>query len=249
METEEKLLLSRAEDALRLAEKHYSVKTLGFLTPTERVFLQKNLVPDSGMQVLYDGGFDGAERTLLVCAPDFAEPEPEEYLSALECTGRELDGLSHRDYLGSLMGLGIVRESIGDIVVLPEKAFIMVKPEQTEYILQNLTKIGRRGVRLRVCGIEEVQPPQRETKEISTTVSALRLDSILASAIGVSRGRAAELIRGGLVTVNWELTEELSKVLKEGDVFSVRGYGRFCLSHVGGTTRKGRQSIVISRYI
>ena len=165
----------------------------------------------------------------------------------LECTGRDLEGLSHRDYLGSLMGLGIVRESIGDILVLPDKAFVFIKPEQTEYILQNLTKIGRRGIRLRLCDIGEVELPERACKEISTTVSAL--DSVITSAIGTSRGKAAEVIRGGSVTVNWEEVEELSKVLKEGDVFSVRGFGRFCLSHVGGTTRKGRQSIIISRYL
>ena len=249
MEAEVKLLLSRAEDTLRLAEKHYSVKTLGFLTPAERVLLQKHLFSGSDMRVFYDGGFMDAERTLLVCAPDAIEPQPKEYLAVLECTGRDLEGLSHRDYLGSLMGLGIVRESIGDILVLPEKAFIIIKPEQTEYIMQNLNKIGRHGIKLRECGLEEMELPDKETKEIHTTVSALRLDSVIASAIGVSRAKAAELIRGGTVTVNWEMAEELSKTLKEGDVFSVRGHGRFCLSHVGGTTRKGRQSIVISRYI
>ena len=115
--------------------------------------------------------------------------------------------------------------------------------------MQNLNKIGRHGIKLRECGLEEMELPDKETKEIHTTVSALRLDSVIASAIGVSRAKAAELIRGGTVTVNWEMAEELSKMLKEGDVFSVRGHGRFCLSHVGGTTRKGRQSIVISRYI
>ncbi len=249
MQPEEKLLLSRAEDTLRLAEKHYSVKTLGFLTPAERVFLQKHLFAGQDMKLWYDGGFDEAERTLLVCAPDFIEPEPKEYLAVLACTGRDLEGLSHRDYLGSLMGLGIVRESVGDIVVLPEKAFIIIKPEQTEYLLQNLTKVGRRGIRLQVCDVNEVEFPQRETREINTTVSALRLDSVVASAIGVSRGKAAEAIRAGLVTLNWEIEEELSRLLKEGDVFSVRGHGRFCLSHVGSITRKGRQGITISRYI
>jgi RNA-binding protein YlmH len=249
MDADEKLLLSRAEDALRLAQKRYDVKTLGFLTPRERIFLEKHVFAPHDMQLYFDGGYPDAERTLLVCAPEFMNPMQEEYLHIIECTGREINGLSHRDYLGSLMGLGIVRESIGDILVAEEKAYFFIKPEQTEYILQNLTKIGRCGIRLRLCAFEEVQVPERATKEVETTVSGLRLDSVISSAIGVSRGKSAEMIHAGMVTVNWETIEDVSRGVKEGDMFSVRGYGRMKLSRVGGLTRKGRYSITISRYI
>ena len=249
MEAEDKLLLSKAEDTLRIAQKRYGVKTLGFLNPKERLFLKQNLLPDADMQLFYDGGYADAERTLLVCAPIFCTPEREEYLAVLECSGRDLDALSHRDYLGSLMGLGLVRESIGDILVTEGKAFFFVKPEQTGYILQNLTKIGRHGVQIRQCGLDEVILPTPETKEIHATVSSLRLDSVLAAAVNLARGKAAEVIRAGLVTVNWEPEEEISRMLKEGDMLSVRGYGRMRLSSVGGLTRKGRQAIMISRYI
>ncbi|MBQ2613834.1 MAG: RNA-binding protein [Clostridia bacterium] len=249
METEEKLLLSRAEDTLWIAEKRYQPKTLGFLTPKERVFLQRNLQVPTDMQVFYDGGYEDAERVLMVAAPEFCAPVREEYLTALVCTGREIDGLSHRDYLGSLMGLGIVRESVGDILVGPEKTYLFIKPEQTEYLLQNLTKIGRRGIHLAVCPADEIMVPERETKEVNATVSSLRLDSVLSAAIGLARGKTAELICSGVVTVNWETEEAVSRILKEGDMISARGYGRMQLSHIGGLTRKGRQAITISRYI
>ncbi len=249
MDADEKLLLSRAEDALRLAQKRYDVKTLGFLTPRERTFLEKHVFAPNDMQLYFDGGYPDAERTLLVCAPEFMNPMKEEYLHIIECTGREISGLSHRDYLGSLMGLGIVRESIGDILVAEEKAYLFIKPEQTAYILQNLTKIGRCGIRLRLCSFDEVQVPERATKEVETTVSGLRLDSVISSAIGVSRGKSAEMIHAGMVTVNWETIEDVSCGVKEGDMFSVRGYGRMKLSRVGGLTRKGRYSITVSRYI
>ena len=249
MDADEKLLLSKAEDALRLAQKRYHVKTLGFLTPRERNFLEKHIFTPADLQLCFDGGYPDAERTLLVCMPEFMQPMQEEYLHVIECTGREIGALSHRDYLGSLMGLGIVRESIGDILVAEEKAYLFVKPEQSEYILQNLTKIGRCGIRLRLCGFEEVEIPQRATKDVETTVSGLRLDSVLSSAIGVSRGKSAEMIRAGMVTLNWEPMEDVSRTLKEGDTLSVRGYGRMTLSRVGGLTRKGRYSITVSRYI
>ncbi len=249
MESEEKLLLSKAEDTLRIAQKRYSVKTLGFLNPKERLYLAAHLLPDADMQMVFDGGYEDAERTLLVCAPAYLELMPQEYLSVLECSGRDLAGLTHRDYLGSLMGLGIVRESIGDILVTEEKAFIFVRPEQVSYILQNLTKIGRRGVHVRECRQEEIELPKPDTKEISTTVSSLRLDSVLAAATNLARGKAAELIQAGFVTVNWETEEEVSRMLKEGDMLSARGYGRIRLSSVGNLTRKGRQAIVVSRYL
>lgn len=249
MEPQEKLLLSRAEDTLRLAEKHYTGQTLGFLTPSERVFLQKHILPPTDMRLSFEGGYPDAERTLMVCTPEFLEEDADSYLAVIACRGRDLGELSHRDYLGSLMGLGIVRESIGDILPLAEKAFIILKPEQADFVMQNLTKIGRHGIKTERCTIAELELPQKQTKEIQTTVSALRLDSVLASALGVSRGSAAEYIRAKRVMVNWEETENLSRTLREGDVFSVRGHGRFCLAHVGGITRKGRQNIVICRYI
>ncbi len=249
MDGEERLLLSKAEDTLRLAEKRYSVKSLGFLTPKERLFLSRNLLADADMQLFYDGGYEGAERTMMVCAPAFVTAEPEEYLAVLECTGRDLAGLTHRDYLGSLMGLGIVRESIGDILVAADKAYLLVKPSQAGYIMQNLTKIGRRGVNLRQCSVHEIQIPKPETKEVSATVSSLRLDSVLSAAVNLSRGKAAELIHGGMVAVNWEDTQEVSQMLKEGDLLSVRGYGRMRLVSVGGLTRKGRLSVTICRYL
>lgn len=242
---DDKLLLSRAEDALRIAEKRYEVKTLGFLTPRERMLLKTQLLPNSDMSMLFDGGYDEAERTLLVCFPEFIVPNRDEYLDLIECTGRDTAELSHRDYLGSLMGLGIVRESIGDILVLEDRAMFFVKPEITEYILQNLTKIGRCGVHLKRCSANDAEIPQPKEKEIETTVSSLRLDSIVSAAAGVSRSRSAELIQSSAVAVNWESVSEPSVTLKEGDVFSVRGFGRMKLLRIGGRTRKGRLSVTI----
>lgn len=247
--SDDKLLVSRAGDALKIAEKRYSVKTLGFLNPHQRVVISRNVLPESGMSVIFDGGYDEAERTMLVCFPEYIIPERGEYMALLECTGRDIGRLSHRDYLGSLMGLGIVRENIGDILVLDDRTLIVVKRSSAEYILLNLKKIGSCGVNIRECSFDETQIPDRPTKELSGTVSALRLDSIISMALGVSRAKSAELIRGGLVTVNWEPAEEVSLVLNENDVLSVRGYGRMKLSKIGGTTRKGRISVVVSRYI
>lgn len=249
LESEDKLLISRAEDALRIAGDRYCVKTLGFLNPHQRALVERHLLPDPDMCVEFDGGYAEAERTLLVCRPEYCIPGPEEYLCLLEFTGRDTAELSHRDYLGSLMGLGITRENIGDILVLENRALAFVKPEIAAYIMQNLTKIGRCGVHIRRTSPAEAEIPPRPVRDVQGTVSSLRLDSVLSAGIGVSRSKAADLIRGGLVTVNWELVQDVSASLREGDVISVRGHGRMKLSQIGGLTRKNRYSITVSRYV
>lgn len=248
-DSQEKLLVARGEDTLALAEKRCYVKTLGFLNPYEQQVLKRNLARISGMEIAFDGGHPEAERTMLVCYPDFLMPETSDYITLLECTGRDLAGLSHRDYLGSLMGLGIARENIGDILVSDERAYLFVKPEIAEYILQNLSKIGRRGVKIKEVPLSEAVLPKRDGKEVQGTVAGLRLDAVIATALSLARGKSADLIRNGLVEVNWETVEDVSREVKEGDVFSVRGHGRMKLSRIGGLTRKGRYGITIWRYL
>ncbi len=248
MNPEEKLLLAKAEDAMKLSEKHYGVRTVGFLTPFQRCFLEKNFLPAPGTVASFDGGYPDAERTLLVCTPDGVFPQQEEYLAVLECSGKGLEGLTHRDYLGSLMALGVTRESIGDISVTAERAYLFVKPETAVYLLQNLTKIGGAGVRLRQVAGQEISVPKPACAEVQTTVASLRLDSVLSSAISVSRAKASEMIRAGLVAVNWEVKEDVSAQVREDDLLSVRGFGRCRIAEVGGITKKGRYRLKLERY-
>lgn len=249
LKADERLLISKAQDSLRIAEKQYIPKTLGFLNPYEKRLIQREVLPAAGMNMIFDGGYEQAERTMLVCYPEYCDFSQEEYLCLLKCQGRELSGLSHRDYLGSLMGLGITRENIGDILVTDDGGYIFVKQEMAEYILQNLTKIGRRGVHIEKCLPSNVTLPEREVKEVRGTVSSLRLDAVLSTAICLSRGKTADLIKAGLVEVNWENVQDVSAGVKEGDIISARGYGRMELSDIGGLTRKGRYSITVSRFI
>ncbi len=246
-EKEDKLILSRAEDAIAISEKSYSVRCMGFLNPHQRELIKKNVVScDTIMS--FEGGYEGAERTLLVCRPEYVDFELSEYIKVIRCTGRDLNGLTHRDYLGSIMGLGIVRENIGDILVCDDKAFVFVKSDIADYIMNNLSKIGRHGVDMKLCRCEEADIPEPEYKEIKGTVSSLRLDAVLSLAAGISRTRAAELIEQELISVNWEKTTSVSHKMEEGDLISARGIGRIRLSQIGGVTRKGRLGIVLLKY-
>ncbi len=245
---EDKLILSRAQDAVLSCERKYQIKTIGFFNPHQRVLIKKNIFPSVDVKVNFEGGYEDAERTLMVCVPEFTDVDIDEIIKVIKVSGRDVAALSHRDYLGSLMGLGITRENIGDIIVNDSGAYIFVKAEISEYITNNLDKIGRHGIKTSVCACKDVEVPKAKTIEIHGTVSSMRLDAVLSVAAGVSRSRAAELISSSLVSLNFEVCESVSSKIEEGDIISVRGIGRMRLERVGNQTRKGRTSITIARF-
>jgi RNA-binding protein YlmH len=245
-----KLLLSRADDAVSISENKYMVKVVGFLTPAERAYVEKNVKRPIDGRIDFFGGYDEAERTLMFAVPEYIDDEEaRKEISTLLIKARNLSEMSHRDFLGSLMGLGIKREMVGDILVFDDKCIIFIRTEIKEYILSNLGKIGRHGIEISACEVGEIEIPKRQTEMIDGTVAGIRLDSVLSVALKTSRSRAAEYITGGLVSLNWEEIENVSKNLSEGDIISVRGKGRFKVSRIGGLTRKGRYSVSVERYI
>ena len=147
------------------------------------------------------------------------------------------------------MGLGIKREKIGDILICDDKCLVFVVENIADYIVENLGKVGRKGVMLKKSGINEVEIPQKKIEIINATVAALRLDSIVAAAIRTSRSAALTVISEGRVFVNWTQQESPSAKIKPGDVFSVRGKGRFRLSEEINETKKGRLGVRIEKMV
>ena len=250
---EDKLIVKKALDTIAIAEKQYAVKSLGFLDPREEALINREIrgmVP-ADIVCEFFGGTDEAERKMFICRPEYLETDYDEIITALEITGRDISSLSHRDYLGSLMGLGIKRENIGDIVPVSDenKCYIFLKPAMLNYVGENLTKIGRCGVRVSPRNLSEIQVPEKPVKPIAATVSSLRLDCLVSAATGLARGKAADIIKSERVKLNFEVTDGVSAALSEGDIISIRGFGRYRLSEIRGTTRKGRISVIIDKYI
>lgn len=245
---DDKLILSRATDAVRAAERNYDVKAIGFLNPHARSLIMKNILPPVDVKMTFEGGYADAERTMLVCCPEYLDVEIDGILSVIKIYGRELGGLTHRDYLGSLMGLGITRENIGDILVSENGAFVFIRSEIADYVMNNLDKIGRKGIKKELCRCKDADIPEPKFREIGGTVPSLRLDALTALAAGVSRAKAAELISQGLVSLNFEVAESVSLQMSEGDLISVRGFGRTRLERIGNLTKKGRISVTLLRY-
>lgn len=155
---------------------------------------------------------------------------------------------SHRDYLGSILGLGIERSKIGDILVYEQRAIVFVYKDIASYIVNNLCKIKNIKVETREMLLEEVKLPQPKIREISSTVSSLRADSILSSGFQLSRNKIVDLIKSEKALINGLIASPSSNV-NRGDFLTLRGFGKIQLVEVKGKTKKDRISIVIHRYL
>ena len=147
------------------------------------------------------------------------------------------------------MGMGIVREKVGDILVGPDSADLLVADTVAEFLLQSWDTAGRAKLALRAVDAEDIRVPQVQCREVRDTVSSLRLDAVVSAGFQMARGKAADLIAGGHVQVNWRECVKPDKLLAAGDTVSARGFGKMELAEVGGVTRKGRTSIVLKRYV
>lgn len=161
------------------------------------------------------------------------------------------DELGHRDFLGSLMNLGIERNVMGDILVKDNKrAYIMCQDSIAEYIADNLNKIKHTNVKCTICdGNEQLSELAPELKDANYIVASDRFDAIIAAVTKLSRSDTLELFKEKKVTLNSKLETRNSIALKSGDVFSIRGYGKYTFDGESGNTRKGRVCINIKIWV
>lgn len=240
------LLTAKLRDGLRLAEKRPYF--LGFLNERDTAFCEDFLKYERTSYLLW-GGHEEAERRILGLFPDYLEPDPSLFpLTPLTFTFREEDTLSHRDFLGSFMGLGVERDVIGDILVGTGRCVAFVKQEMTDYFLQNIRKIGRTGVKTTI-GAQQPLPLEHEFSEISGVVASQRLDCLVALLCRTGREKAAGLITSGLVMCNHREILSVSERVNEGDILSIRKQGKFIIDRLGPLTSKGRLSVKCRKYI
>lgn len=243
---EERYLSAHIADLQRLSVKSGVPRFSLFLNEREAVVADNSV---KGTPCFY-GGYDGAAR--VVCgflSGTYAEelsPSDIFPIRALTFLFRTSDKLSHREFLGALMSLGIKRELVGDIMTAEGYAVVFVHDTAAE-LVKAVDKIGRVGVR---CEEGITKPiPEQQTKRIDTTVSSLRLDCIVSAAVNTSREGSASLIKSGMVNADFSPCLNVSAEVRENTVISVRGHGRFRLSEISGETRKGRIRVMIEKYL
>ncbi len=252
---EERLTLARVLDKLEQCQRKNIPTATSFLTPQEQAGAEE-LLRRAGLgecTVLLQGGYSDAERKVVLFLPAWAEgPEAAaEYspLRYLRAAFRGDNTPGHRDILGSLMGLGITRETVGDLLISPESCDLMVLDTVADFLLQSWSSAGRIRLRVEEIGPGQLHIPVSRTEELRDTVPSLRLDAVAASGFRISRTRAGELIASGRVQVNWRECQKPDQLLAEGDTISARGFGKIKLEQVGGPSRKGRTTIVLKRYL
>ncbi len=237
-------LCDKADKAIRSGVNMYT----HFLAPRELNMAIQRLSPFTDIRTY--GGYDGAERAVVCFYDDAIDYECFEWpVCAVKVTARGKTVMSHRDYMGSLLGLGIKREMLGDIAVCSEYAVVFCHSDIADFIVYNLTKVGRMNVSAQVCDVEGLELPERRYKEKSATVSSLRLDCVVSAATNMSRSSASEAVQRGSVFHNYEESKSASKTVCDGDIISVRGYGKYVISCHGTLTKKGRYHIDIKQYI
>ena len=155
--------------------------------------------------------------------------------------------LSHRDYLGSVLGLGLERSVIGDILAQEHSAFVYCDEKIASFLIRELTQVSRTNVSVRQSGPELL--PQAKKELLSGTVASVRLDSLVAFALSLSRSEAAAQIEAGHAYVNGRLIQSVSFVPKEGDAVSVRHKGKFLFTEEKGKTKKGRCGITVEKFV
>lgn len=250
---EDRLLISHVLDRIYLSEKTGKTTHTDFLDPHQQSLVDRALTGTEDIIYAFNGGYAGAERAVAVFKTDFYDDDDEEFFGnifkLLNIKLNNRDNLSHRDYLGSLMGLGIKREKTGDIIVGDDRCDIVVMSEVSRYICSSLEKVGNTGVEVSIGDIADIRVPEPKVREIRVTVASLRLDCAAAPGFGLSRSKAAEHIKAGRLSLNWEQNDNPGKLIKEGDNLSIRGKGRVVVEKIGGKTKKDRIAITLMKYV
>ncbi len=247
---EERLLISHIDDMIRICEKRRCARFTGFLSEREAALSEDYLGYTGFENYMLYGGYEDAQRVVLGVFGQSVEPDKESFpVRTVRFACRSADSLTHRDYLGSLMSLGIERSLVGDIVCGGENAYAMLSPAAAELAVMSITKIGRTGVKCTLSDGSESIVRCDSFAVITGTVSSLRLDCVLSTALRLSRDKTAQLIRSGAVSVNHSVTEGTASAVKDGDILSVKGYGRFILDKTGDRTKKDRIHVTIKKYV
>lgn len=248
-DAEERLLLSRLWDKVEAARRGAPAHT-GYLSSAQQEAAGRFLSAVGHPRHLFAGGWPDAERKVCALLPDWQEEADwQAPYTALRCTWQSGEKLTHRDFLGAIMGAGLDREKVGDILVRESACDLFVFRELAPYLLQNLTGAGRARLRVEEIPLERVESPQRTVKTVNDTVSSLRLDAVMASGFSMGRGKAAELIAGGKVELNHRPCLKTDRTVNEGDVLTCRGLGKCVVSQVGGQSKKGRTILTLERYL
>lgn len=256
---EKELFEKRLSDIALQCENNMMITHTFFLDAEEKS-IALHFCNSSKADAFFFGGYPDAERTVCIFYPDYFQKEmfpqyfydnPEESpMRALRCEySIGSPHLSHRDFLGALMALGIKRETIGDIIVGERSADILVMSHMVGFLMESFNKAGRVPLSVKQISLSEVSAPYVKTERRRDTVPSLRIDAVLASMFSLSRSKAEEAINSGIVFVNDRQTFKSDAKISDGSKIVLRGSGKAVLISSSDVSKKGRIIILFDKYL
>lgn len=257
-------LLSRLDDLVRRSDRGEITYT-AFLTPSDAVSAKDHL-RSAGLEdrILIKGGYEDAERVRIFILPEYLvglcdlDKDPPQDLSdtlreavtAVRIQGSGYRSLTHRDYLGSILALGLERDALGDIAVTDDfSAVVITSSKIAEFLSSELDRVASDAVKVSILADTESISIKRDMQEINDTVASSRLDCIVASLTGLAREKAQALIRSGLVELDYRGAQSCDANITPPATVSIRGYGKYTVSSFDGETKKGRLRLRAFKYI
>lgn len=237
--------IKKINDLYNRSENKNILTYTNFLTQTERELIKNNI---SGKKLFFSGGIENCERVRAFFLPEYIDNlDVSQYITLYKVTF-SFKKLTHRDFLGAILALGIKRECIGDIYVFEKEAYFFVTREMTDFIKNNLIKVGAVGVELMQINFNEIKIPEKSFCEVKFTVQSLRLDSVIAGIFKESREKMNLKIREGVVLLNYVVCQNTNEKINVGDIISVRGFGKAKIYNIGGKSRSGKTFVEAQIY-
>lgn len=256
---EDKLLVSKILDKLEFVQKKNSIETTDFLDMHQKTVAEKVLKSQKITNYICYGGYSNAERVMIIIYPEKLEDvfnnNQYDFNNIVRVIRvilpNEMKGkYSHRDYLGAVIKVGLKREKVGDIIVNLDGADLIVSKDISKYIVDSfkeLTRFSKSDIYEE--SIEKLNITEPKTEVLNIIIPSMRMDSIVSELIRTSRSKALEIINAERVFVNSEVITKNSKMLKENDMITVRGKGRFKIIKILNSTKKGNLVLEVEKYV
>lgn len=254
---EDKILVAQILDKIKFVETRNKIQFTNFLDLRQISVVENFINKIKLSNCIWWGGYEEAERKVLIIYPEKFDLKMIEKnynnifkIVRIELPEEEKETLTHRNYLGGIMKLGVKREKIGDIIVGDNGADIIVIEDISEFLVKELTSLTRfSNGKIEEKNISDLKKNEVKKEEIKIIVSSLRLDNVISDLVRTSRAKAVDVINSERVFINGECQTKVSKEVKIGDKITVRGKGRFEVKNFAGKTRNGRVIVIIEKFV
>lgn len=238
-------------DKANACMKNYDTRFTDFMNPYEIKNAAAILNSFTDLKYSIDGGYDNAERSIISIYPDYVQSEDVEVgIKYLEISGNfKFKSISHKDYLGAILNLGIKREKVGDIIIHDDFCQVIVDKDICDFIAINLEKVSRNTVKISEISRDAIVLSEPKFNEKGMTIQSDRLDCVISAVYNLSRQDSLKYIGANKVFVNYENITSKSKPIQSGDLISVRGKGRAIIEELGDITKKGRLKLKAKLFV